>query len=322
MREEFIFVKNSLLYFYRKVPLYYYSDNGEYILYKPAGITLKEMRIKKKLLPKKLFIKQKTKIEAIKEVQKGYNDQLKDSIKRNDFKRIRKTLHNIVELTFEEPITASLEGVRNTVNILVDEYTDNFHILTGLLDLTAKDYTTFVHSVNVTALTLGYASYVNFNPAQKKILGLSALLHDIGKARINPYLLTAPRKLTEEEFIKVQKHTIIGYNILNRCRFQNDKIKNIALQHHEKLDGSGYPSGKTNIDEFAQIVSIIDCYEALTNYERVYRKPMPPLVALELIKSEIVDAGKFSKEIFKDFAYSLLRFYRSPKHIVNLQQTA
>jgi len=55
MGKEFIFVKNSLLHFYKKVPLYYYSDNREYILYKPAEITLKEMRIKEKLLPKKAF---------------------------------------------------------------------------------------------------------------------------------------------------------------------------------------------------------------------------------------------------------------------------
>ena len=117
MKTEFIFVKNSLLYFYKKVPLYYYADNGECVLYKPAGITLKEMRIKKKLLPKKLYIKQKSKIDAIKEVQTGYNKELRDSIKRNDFNRIRSTLHNIVEVTFEEPISGSLEGIRNTVNI-------------------------------------------------------------------------------------------------------------------------------------------------------------------------------------------------------------
>jgi hypothetical protein len=77
MRTDFIFVKNSLLYFYRKVPLYYYADNGECVLYKPTGITLKEMRIKKKLLPKKLYIKQKSKVDAIKEVQKSYNKELK-----------------------------------------------------------------------------------------------------------------------------------------------------------------------------------------------------------------------------------------------------
>ena len=82
-----------------------------------------------------------------------------------------------------------------------------------------------------------------------------------------------------------------------------------ALQHHEKLDGSGYPLHTTNIEEFAQIVSIIDCYEALTNDDRLYRKSMTPLNALEVIQAEIVDTGKFSKELFKNFAHLLLRFY-------------
>ena len=322
MRDEFIFVKNSLLYFYRKVPLYYYADYGKCVLYKPAGITLKEMRIKEKLLPKELYIKQKSKVDAIKEVQIGYNKELKESIKQNDFSSIRRILHNIVEVTFEEPISGSLEGIRNTVNILVDEYTEDFNVLIRLLDLTVRDYTTFIHSVNVMAMALSYASYVNLGLSQKKVLGLSALLHDIGKAKINKDLLTAPRKLHEEEFMEIQKHTVIGYNILNNCKFNNDTIKTTALQHHEKLDGSGYPSGRTNIDEFAQIVSIIDCYEALTNYERVYRKAMNPLSALELIQSEIVDAGKFSKQIFKDFAYSLLQFYNSPKKSISFQPPA
>ena len=129
MRNEFIFVKNSLLYFYKKVPLYYFADNDECVLYKPAGITLKEMRIKEKLLPKKLYIKPQSKIDAIKEVQKGYNKELKNSIKHNDLNSIRSILHNIVEVTFEEPIIGSLEGIRNTVNILVNEYTEDFNVL-------------------------------------------------------------------------------------------------------------------------------------------------------------------------------------------------
>jgi putative nucleotidyltransferase with HDIG domain len=224
-----------------------------------------------------------------------------------------------VEVTFEEPISGSLEGIRNTVNILVNEYTEDFNVLIRLLDLTVRDYTTLIHSINVMAMALSYASYINLDSSQKKLLGLSALLHDIGKARMNKDLLIAPRKLNEEEFMEIQEHTIIGHNILNNCKFRDDTIKNTALQHHEKLDGSGYPSGRTNIDEFAQIVSIIDCYEALTNYDRAYRKAMKPLGALKLVQSEIVDAGKFSKQIFKDFAYSLLQFYGSRKKSINFQ---
>jgi len=195
---------------------------------------------------------------------------------------------------------------------LVREVTNNREVVKVLLDLTSKDYTTTVHSVNVMALAMGYAEYVNLEKHKKKVLGLSALLHDVGKTRISTDLLKAARKLTDDEFHEIKKHTTKGFNILNTCRFGNSEIKTTALEHHEKLDGSGYPDHKTDISEFAQIVAIIDCYEALTNDERVYRKAIYPLGALKTIQTEIVDAGKFSRGIFKNFARSLLNIY-SPK---------
>ena len=310
MNTEFILVKNSLLNLYRKIPFYYQVVNDDFALYKPAGVTLSEMRIRERMHPKKLYIKRQNKIEAIQEVQNEYNKELKKCLHENNLTKVREIVQNIFKVTIEEPTSGSLEGVSKTVNILVGEVTKNRDIIKLLLDLTTTDYTTIRHSVNVMALALGYASYVNYDRYSKKILGLSALLHDVGKVRIKVELLRAARKLTDEEFKEVQKHPTKGYHILETCKFRNHEIKITALEHHEKLDGSGYPERKTNISEFAQIVSIIDCYEALTNDERVYRKAINPLSALEIIKTEIVDAGKFSKEIFKNFAYSLLQIYR------------
>jgi putative nucleotidyltransferase with HDIG domain len=310
MSYEYVFVNNSMLYFYKKVPLYYFTKNGEYALYKPRGITLKDMRIKEKLLPKKLFIKRESKVEAIQEVQQELNEQLKNCITTNKLDVIRKTVQEIVEITLTEPISGAVEGLRNTVYILAKEYTNNFQIVRSLLDLSMNDYTTVSHSVNVMALAFSYANFMGMPTRLRKTLGLCALLHDIGKSRIRPDLLRAPRTLTEDEFREVQKHTVIGYNILNRCRFHSDDIKLVAMQHHEKLDGSGYPNQISDITELSQIIGIIDCYEALTNNDRVYRRAVNPLSALEVIQSEIVDVGKFSKNIFKNFAYSLLQFYR------------
>jgi len=222
---------------------------------------------------------------------------------------VRNIVHNVVRVTLEEPVSGSIEGMKETVGILVSEFTKDFNVVKSLLDLAAKDYTTVLHSVNVMALALGYARYVNYDQGQKRILGLAALLHDVGKVRIKTEVLQAPRQLTNDEFREVQQHTIKGYNILDKCKFSNPEIKMTALQHHEKLDGTGYPLQTFKITEFAQIVSIIDCYEALTNDDRLYRKSMTPLNALEIIQSEIVDTGKFSKEIFKNFARLLLLFY-------------
>ena len=309
MNSGFILIKSSHFFAYKKFQLYYQAVNGDFVLYKPAGITLKDMRIQQRLLPQRLYIQKKNKIKAVQEIQKAFNSQLKQSIRQNDLANVRNIVQNVVKVTLEEPVSGSIEGIKETVGILVSEYTKDFNVIKSLRDLTAKDYTMVLHSVNVMALSLGYASYVNYDRGRKKILGLAALLHDVGKVRIKTELLQAPRQLTNEEFKKIQQHTIKGYNILDNCKFSNSEIKMTALQHHEKLDGSGYPLHATDIAEFAQIVSIIDCYEALTNDDRLYRKSMTPLNALEVIQSEIVDTGKFSKELFKNFARLLLLFY-------------
>jgi putative nucleotidyltransferase with HDIG domain len=309
MDADFIQVKSSNLNLYRKVPFYFENRHGDFALYKPIGVTLSEMRIRERMHPKKLYIKRKNKIEAIQEIQTEYNREIKMCLRENDLIKVRGIVQDIVQTTLDEPVTGSLEGVSTTVNILVGEVARNRDIVKILFDLTSKDYTTTRHSVNVMALALGYANHVNFDQQKKKVLGISALLHDVGKARINTEILKSPRKLTDSEFHEIKKHTTKGFNILGTCKFSNSEIKTTALEHHEKLDGSGYPDQKTDISEFAQIVAIIDCYEALTNDERVYRRAADPLSALKTIQTEIVDTGKFSSNIFKNFAYSLLKIY-------------
>lgn len=309
MDSNFIRVKGSNLNFYRKVPFYYENSPDHYALYKPIGVTLSEMRIREGLHPKKLYIKRKNKIEAIQEVQREYNKEIKKCLRNKDLGKVRDVVREIVQVTLDEPVTGSLEGVSTTVGVLAAEVAKNRDVVKVLFDLTSKDYTTTRHSVNVMALALGYADHVDFDKHKKKILGISALLHDVGKSRIGTEILKSPSMLLDDQFKEMKKHTTKGYNILSACRFSNSEIKTTALEHHEKLDGSGYPHQKTHLSEFAQIVSIIDCYEALTNDERVYRKAVDPLAALGTIQTEIVDAGKFSRDIFKDFAYSLLKIY-------------
>jgi len=305
MGQEYIIARKTQLNFYKNVPLYINSKGVNFVIYKPSGMTLNDMRIEEGLFPEKLYIKQTDKIKGLQEAQKVFNQQLKKNISDNNPKKVKETIVNIMQETLTEPRSGSLEAVSETVDILVTEYTSESDVIKNLLDVSTKDYTTVLHSVNVMALVLGYAGYANYSLDQKKILGLSALLHDVGKTKINTELLTAPRKLTDEEFVEIQRHTIMGYNILKNCKFRNKEIKLAALQHHEKLDGSGYPNRLTQISEVAQVIGFIDCYEALTNDDRPYRSSMDPLKALKLIKTD-VEAGKFKKNVFEKFAYSLL----------------
>ena len=305
MEPAYIPARTTQLNYYKDVPLYIQGKGNKFVLYKDSGITLHDMRVKEGLHPKKLYIKRTDKIAGIQEVQKYFNQQIKENIQLNQPEKIRAALVNIVEETLTEPRSGSLEGVSDTVNILVEEYTQDKDVIENLMDISAKDYTTALHSVNVMAFALGYAIHENYFPLQQKLIGLCALLHDVGKTKINENLLTAPKRLTDIEFIEMKRHTTAGFNILGKCRFESKEIKLVALQHHEKLDGSGYPNGLRQLSEVSQIIGFIDCYEALTSDDRPYRNSLEPLKALMLIKKD-VEAGKFKKSIFEKFAYSLL----------------
>ncbi len=293
------------MYIYTAVPLYYQTDDKKFSLYKPAGISVNERRVEKGLLPGRLYVKRQDKIKSVWELQKTLNRQLKEDLSSNRPENLKKTLINIVQESFAEPRGGSLEGLSETANILVKETIKESDIVNNFLNVSYKNYTTVLHSINVMVLALGYAAYEKYSLAEKKILGLSALLHDVGKIKITAELFTAPKKLSDDEFKMMQTHTVLGYQILSNCKFGNPEIKLCALQHHEKLDGSGYPGGLKQFSKQAQIIGLIDSYEALTNDDRPYRNVLAPLKALTILKDD-VEQGKFDKKIFENFAYSLL----------------
>src|SRR5512139_2042880 len=115
---EYIEVKSSQLNFYRKIPFYYENRRGDFALYKPIGVTLSEMRIRERMHPKKLYIKRKNRIEAIQEVQSEYNREIKKCLRENGIANVRDIVQNIVQITLDEPVTGSLEGLSTTVHIL------------------------------------------------------------------------------------------------------------------------------------------------------------------------------------------------------------
>jgi len=155
------------------------------------------------------------------------------------------------------------------------------------------------------ALTLSYAFFTGLSLRDTKRLGLAALLHDVGKTGVPSEILSAPRKLTPEEFEIIKSHPVIGSQLIREIDRLGDDIALGALEHHEKLDGSGYPLGTTRISFGGQVIGIVDCYEALTNEERPYRRARDPMDTLKLLKGD-VEAGKFSRRIFEKFCYSLI----------------
>lgn len=304
LEKNYIPIRNSQINYYKDVGLYY-IEGGSFVLYKPPGKLITDLRMKEARHPTELYIHQNDRMAAIKELQRGFNQQISQSIKTGNALSVKSTLCNLVEETLAEPRSGTLRALPETVDILVSGYSKNPEIIKTFATISFKDYSTVIHSVNVMALTLGFCFYSKLTMHETKRLGLSALLHDVGKTEIPDNILKAPRKLTDEEFKIMKRHPKVGEYIIKIKSEIGDGIARGALEHHEKLDGSGYPEGVRHISFVGQLLGIIDCYEALTNEERPYRRAKSPLDTLKLIKSD-VEACKFDRKIFEKFCYSLI----------------
>lgn len=191
----------------------------------------------------------------------------------------------------EKMLTAVLDGsgfqdeqISDNIDQLMEGIQKNPAALISLTHLKDVDHYTFMHSVNVATLSLVFATSLGVKPEAMKVLGTGAMLHDIGKMSVDQQVLNKPGKLTDEEFLEMKQHTRRGYEIL-QSRGMPKLITQIALTHHEKLSGAGYPLGlkEDKIPTLAKIVSIVDVYDALTA-DRVYKKAMHPSQAFNILE--------------------------------------
>jgi HD-GYP domain-containing protein (c-di-GMP phosphodiesterase class II) len=303
-QQNYIRVRNSQINYYREVALFYQVGNDFFGLYKPAGTSLSEMRINQQRHPP-LYILEADRIAGIREIQREFNKHIAESIKTGNAFKVKATLCDLVEETLSEPRSGTLQALPQTVDSLIAGYSEHPEIMKTFASISFKDYTTVIHSVNVMALTLGFCFYSNFPIQKTKKLGLSALLHDVGKTEIPSEILEAPRRLSDDEFKIMKSHPSIGYDIIRQKNKIGGDVALGALEHHEKLDGSGYPKGSRIISYVGQLLGIIDCYEALTNEDRPYRRARQPLETLKFIKDD-VENSKFNRDIFEKFCYSLI----------------
>jgi diguanylate cyclase (GGDEF)-like protein/putative nucleotidyltransferase with HDIG domain len=160
-------------------------------------------------------------------------------------------------------------------------------IETLALAIDAKDHSTHGHVRRVQAYAIGIAKSLGIeSPDDLEALRTAALLHDIGKLAIPEYILSKPGSLTETEFTKMAKHAEIGANILAPIRFPYT-VAPIILHHHERYNGTGYPSGLEGdtIPLGSRILSVADAFDALTS-PRPYRNPLSINEAKDLIRRE------------------------------------
>ena len=159
-------------------------------------------------------------------------------------------------------------------------------IETLALAIEAKDETTGEHLQRVRVYAMELANELGLSEDEKEALQAASVLHDIGKLAIPEHIISKPGKLTPEEFEKMKIHPIVGAEILEQVHFPYPVVP-IVRAHHEKWDGSGYPSGLAGeaIPIGARILAAVDCLDALAS-DRQYRKALPLDQAMAQVAAE------------------------------------
>ncbi|WP_079710919.1 HD-GYP domain-containing protein [Paraliobacillus ryukyuensis] len=192
------------------------------------------------------------------------------------------------------------KNMTNMVDSMIGQVTGNDEILTVMSDILIADDYVFAHSINVTLYAIALATELKLPAKQIRQLGLGAMLHDVGKMFIPDEILNKTGKLTDAEFDIMKSHTETGFNFLRQSTSFPLLIAHCAYQHHERLDGSGYPRGISleEIHPFGKILAIADVFDAVTS-NRVYRDAMLPQEGLEVLYA---GSGKlFDRELVRTF---------------------
>ncbi len=202
---------------------------------------------------------------------------------------------------------SQLELVLSVADQLLEVLEQNPDLLFAVVDLIEADAYTHRHNVNVAVLSILTAKHMNYKPIHLRDIALGALLHDIGKAKVEPLVLQKPEVLTDLEKACVMAHPTLGHEIVMNCEALPYLSKQIILLHHEKLDGSGYPLGLKSIEipEYVQIVTVCDMYDAMTT-NRIYRQKMPAYQAIDILLAECV--YKINPHILSSMLHSVWLF--------------
>lgn len=177
-----------------------------------------------------------------------------------------------------------IKAVRNVVEPMLESIIRNSEAMMWLKQLRKKDSYTYSHSLDNCALAIAFGRHMGLSKTDIRTLSMGLLLMDIGKMRIPEEILNKTKTLSDEEFREIKNHGMYSVEILSETRGINQDIINIAMTHHERFDGSGYPGGLVGVATpvFGRIAAIIDCYDAMTS-KRPYAEPISPHRVLQEI---------------------------------------
>lgn len=225
--------------------------------------------------------------------------QLKESVRARVAEGVSYIYSNTNSSDFTNVTKSIADDLMKAIN-------DNDALAVDIGTLKVSDEYTFKHSVDVATMAMIIAKKKKMSKQEIYDIGIAGLLHDIGKSKIPNEILNKPGKLTDEEFEVMKQHTVQGYNILKDKSMLSDNIKLGVLQHHEKINGRGYPFGleASQITTFAKIMSVVDIYDALVT-ERPYKPGFSPRDAVEMIMAM---TAELDMDALKGFLRSVILY--------------
>ncbi|WP_026486094.1 HD-GYP domain-containing protein [Caldanaerobius polysaccharolyticus] len=266
-----------------------YNANGQLLLNKDVVLTEQYIKRLKEVGITDVYIEDDLSRDVV------IKDVISDETRLNAKIFVKNTMERI---SMNKHVDTS--QAKAIVESIIDELLERSEMLVNLQDIRAKDEYTFSHCVNVCVLSLMLGLALGYDRIKLSELGTGALLHDIGKVCISDCILKKPSKLTPAEFDEIKRHTIYGYQMLKESGEISGYSCYIALCHHERPDGKGYPLGLKgdNIHQFAKIAAICDVYDALTS-NRVYRRKMKIPDAVEYLRS--MSMSQFDYDLVNTF---------------------
>ncbi|MFA5576960.1 MAG: HD-GYP domain-containing protein [Tissierellaceae bacterium] len=230
-------------------------------------------------------------------------EEVPEGIKNEDFTKEYSKMAESFDDVFEKAMQngeIKTDQVMHQMEGFVEEISKESDILTQMRLMKKTDDYTFNHSLGVSILALTLGKWLGYSQEQIEELAIAGLFHDIGKLRIPMDIVKKPGKLTEEEFELMKKHSFYGYEMLLRTNEFSNGILLGVLQHHEKVDGTGYPNGvkADKIHDYGKILAICDIYHALTS-NRVYKDKDSPLTVADYLKKEsFVSLDPYMTQVF------------------------
>jgi HD-GYP domain-containing protein (c-di-GMP phosphodiesterase class II) len=205
-----------------------------------------------------------------------------------------------------DPMTDDLvPRTRNFANVTVKYLQNEKRAFQSFVTTASPTYSTHTHSINVGMYTLQLALRTGIDDVQLlEDIGVGTFLHDIGKCRVPARILNKPGKLDAAEWRTIRKHPMWGCQILSLHGLWSPVCIAIARDHHEKLDGTGYPFGKTaqELPDYVRMTTISDVFDAIST-TRCYKEGLPSFRALETMRDEMT--GQVDGKLFSEFVKML-----------------